>query len=264
MTAGRVQRVRCICDRGAAFLGNFTSVPILQDSLPADMREAAQAPLPRMQPVRGAWLRFDEAYAAQLALRRQLIADRRAAVIGETPTGRVAAQECLATVLAALPEGFTRRAGAVRCPDGTEVVIDRDDPFASMGRILQQDICILEKQGDEHVLTGAVLCFPASWTLAEKLGHPLTRIHVPVAPYDAGVAARVQRLFDGIRPGVPIWRANLLRYDLPDLHQPRTENDPRPVGGPDAPYLRSEHQTLLRLPKTGAVVFAIHTVLVRA
>jgi hypothetical protein len=42
--------------------------PILQDNLPEDMRRAAAAPLPRMQPVDGPWLRFDAAYAAQLAL----------------------------------------------------------------------------------------------------------------------------------------------------------------------------------------------------
>jgi len=69
----------------------------------------------------------------------------------------------------------------------------------------------------------------------------------------------VQRLFDGVRAGRPMWRANLLRYDAPDLHQPRTEDDPRPAGGPDAKYARSERQSVLRLPETGAVVFAIHT-----
>jgi hypothetical protein len=38
-------------------------------------------------------------------------------------------------------------------------------------------------------LTAAILCFPASWTLAEKLGRPLGAIHGPVAGYDPGMAA---------------------------------------------------------------------------
>jgi hypothetical protein len=61
-----------------------------------------------------------------------------------------------------------------------------------------------------------------------------------------------------------MWRANLLRYDEADLHQPRLENDPRPVGQPDAPYLRSERQTILRLPQPDAVAFVIHTIVVAA
>lgn len=237
---------------------------ILQDQLPEDMRVAAAARLPKMQPVAGNWLRFDEAYGPQMALKRRLIATQRDRVIGQMPDGAAAARECLEVVLAALPDSFRVAGDVVTCPDGEAVTVAWDDPFATMGQLLQQDICILEKHGAEHALTGAVLCFPASWALAEKLGRPLTGIHVPVAPYDEAVAMRVQRLFDGIQPGRPIWRSNLLRYDAPELHQPRPEADPRPVGTAHSPYLRSEHQTLLRLPRTSAVVFAIHTVVVRA
>jgi hypothetical protein len=172
--------------------------------------------------------------------------------------------ECLDMVLTDLPDRFRRVEDRVICPDGVAIEIDRDDPLATMGRMLQQDICILLPGQGEHMLAAAVLCFPASWTLSEKLGRPLGRIHDPVAEYDAEVGARVQRFFDAIGPGRPLWRANHLRYDDPALFQPRSEADPRPVGGAGAAYERAEHQTLLRLPETGAVVFAIHTVVVRA
>nr|MDA3888584.1 DUF3445 domain-containing protein [Allgaiera sp.] len=58
-------------------------------------------------------------------------------------------------------------------------------------------------------------------------------------------------------------RQNALLYADAALHHPRSEAAPRerPVG--EAPYLRSERQCLLRLPKTGAVVFSIHTYLLR-
>jgi len=48
-----------------------------------------------------------------------------------------------------------------------------------------------------------------------------------VAEYDVDVAKRVQRLFDGIKPGRPMWRFNVLEYVRPDLFQPRSETDPR-------------------------------------
>lgn len=133
----------------------------------------------------------------------------------------------------------------------------------TLSRLIQEDICLLERQGAEHVLTAALLCFPAAWTLAEKIGQPLTRIHRPVHAYDAAIAGRVQRLFDGVQAGRPLWRANLLRYDMPELFQPYTEAAGRKVGTADSRYERSERQTILRLPDTGAVAFVIHTTVVK-
>lgn len=236
---------------------------ILQDSMPQEQLERAQARLPSVTPVVGPWLFCDEAYGAQMAERRRLLRDRQTDVLAQQPEGKAAARACLDDVLAALPPGFQRTGRDVICPDGHRVRIDQDAPLLTLGQMIQQDVCILEKRGPEHVLTGAVLCFPASWTLAEKIGRPLLAIHGPVDAYDANIAARVQRLFDGVKPGRPLWRANLLRYDDPALYQPRPEGDPRPVGQPDAPYWRSERQTLLGLPLPDAVAFIIHTVVVR-
>jgi hypothetical protein len=74
----------------------------------------------------------------------------------------------------------------------------------------------------------------------------------------------VQRLFDGIRSGRPLWRFNALNYADPTLHQPRSESDRRPERHDDtAAYLRSERQSLWRLPRTQAVVFGIHTFVVK-
>lgn len=185
-------------------------------------------------------------------------------VYAQLPEGVVAARACLEEVLYALPTGFEHAGDWVECPDGHRQCLDWDAPLWSLGAILQQDVCILEKQASAHVLTGAILCFPASWTLAQKIGKPLIGIHRTVAEYDGGIAARVQRLFDGVQVGRPLWRANHLRYDDPTLFQPRTENDPRPVGTANASYIRSERQTVLRLPSTGAVAFVIHTSVVAA
>jgi len=151
----------------------------------------------------------------------------------------------------------------MECPDGYEVQIGWDAPLRTIGEMLQQDVCILEKRGAEHVMTGAILCFPASWTLAQKIGKPLIGIHAPVADYDDRIAARVQRLFDGVQTGRPMWRANHLRYDDATLFPPRRQGDPRPVGQADAPFVRSERQTVLRLAQPEAVAFVIHTMVVR-
>ena len=62
-------------------------------------------------------------------------------------------------------------------------------PLLTLGRLVQEDLCLMEPQGDEYDLTGAILCFPASWTLAQKIGRPMTGIHHPVEIYDDDLAA---------------------------------------------------------------------------
>lgn len=220
--------------------------------------------LPGLNPVApGAWLTVDEAYARQMAYREELLAEKGDAVVRLSPEARPAARELLATVLdeiAGLP-GFVRSGSVMTCPDGRVIEIDPADPLATCGRLVQEDLVLMQRPegADEHLLTGAVLCFPASWTLEQKFMRPLRRIHAPVEAYDENIARRVQRLFDGIRVGAPIWRANYLVYADPDLHQPRREDDRR-VAGSDGPHwLRVERQALRRLADTGAVVFSIHT-----
>lgn len=238
---------------------------ILQDTLPPEQAEAAARRLPSMFPVRpGEWLRVDVAYAAQLAEKARLIAADRARVIAVLPGAEEAVEELLDTVLAELAArgDFAVAGDAVTRPDGMCVRVDRADPLLTLSRLVQEDLCLHQKRGDEHVLTAALLCFPAAWTLAEKIGRPLTAIHRPVDRYDADIAARVQRMFDMVAADRPLWRANLLRYDLPDLFQPHTEASPRPVGSPQSAYIRSERQTIRRLPDTDAVVFSIHTTVV--
>ena len=239
---------------------------ICQKALPLrPWAEPATARLPGLSPVAaGDWLIVDDAYGAQMAYREDLLATKRASVLRRAPGAAAAAAELLGNVLAEIAPkpGFACDGSGVTCPDGRTVTLERSDPLATCGRLVQEDLVILEKAegAGEHVITGAVLCFPASWTLDEKFGRPLTRIHRPVPRYDSDIARRVQRLCDGIRPGAPIWRANALLYGDPELHQPLREDAPHLRPPDDAPrWLRMERQTLARLPESGAVVFSIHT-----
>lgn len=237
--------------------------PVLQSRLPsAPWMVPAQRRLPGVQPLDlSDWLEVDDAHAGQMALRDRLLAERREQVLDRTEGSEAAEGEVLETVLAYLPHGYRRDDAQLTRPDGTCVDLYDDTPLAVAGRVVQEDLCILEKPAGaaEHVLSAAILCFPASWTLSEKIGRPLGAIHGPVESYTADMALRVQRMFDAIRPGRPIWRQNALLYASPDLHQPRSEADPRNERHVVTPYLRSEKQCLLRLPRTGAILFSIHT-----
>lgn len=234
--------------------------PILHKSIPFE----AQSRLPGIQPLKdGDWLWVDEVYAAQMALRDQLIGGQPEVVHHMDDGASAAARELLVMALDELrqKDGFVVSQEQVTRPDGAQISLDWSVPLLTLGQISQADYCILQKPegADEHILTAAILCFPSSWMLSEKAGRPLTDIHVPVPEYDADLAKRVQRLFDGVQVRRPLWRANTLWHSNPALHQPKSKLQPRRPEDAGAAYRRSERQVIFRLPETRAVVFSIHT-----
>lgn len=214
--------------------------------------------LPREQ-----WLVVDETYADQMALRDQLLVKRRDIVL-QGDSGP-AARECLEVATSALLNhaGFERVGDTVTRPDGTAIRINAAAPLASLGRLAQEDFLVLEQPAgaDEHVLTGGVLCFPSRWSLTEKMNRPLIGIHARVPGYETGLASRVQRFFDALRPDRPLQRANWLVHSTPELFQPVDEADKIGMERPaeNSFWLRVERQCLVCLPQTRAVVFTVKT-----
>ena len=236
---------------------------ILQSRLPfAPWMDKRTRRLPGVVPVAYEdWLQVDDAYAGQLAYKAKLLAEKRDSVLMVDPICNDAAKELLRVAVSHLPYGF-EVGGAITCPDGRKVALDVDAPFETLSQLFQEDFVILQKRGDTHVLTGALLCFPASWSLAEKFNKPLTAIHDPVVEYDDAIARSVERMFTAIRAEQPLMRTNALVYADPDLHHPHRGSEGLRDAG-QAGYIRSERQCMVRLPETGAVVFSIHTYLVR-
>lgn len=228
----------------------------------SDQIALAQRPIPAMAPQPlSDWLRVTAQYDAQMEEKARLIRTRRETVLMRRP-GSEAAEAEFADVLIEAVSGradFTVSDDRVTRPDGRTVPIGALSGLELAGRLIQEDVCLLEKRGDEHVLTAALLAFPASWMLSEKIGRPMSAIHTPVAAYDAGIAARVQRMMDGLAPGRILTRANLLPYSDPALHQPRSEAARRDKSA-EPMFLRSERQSFRKLPLTGAVVFTILTI----
>ncbi|WP_424940233.1 heme-dependent oxidative N-demethylase family protein [Aliiroseovarius sp. S253] len=238
-------------------------VEICQRDLPIlPWADPKTARLPGLNPIEpGQWLLIDDAYRAQMAHRLFLMNEQEEFVHRLSGGARAAASELLEDVLAEISDkdGFDVQRDSVRCPDGRLVQLDHLHPLLTLGALVQEDFVIMQKLGDEHVMTGAILCFPASWSLDQKFMKSLVKIHVPVDEYTPDIARRVQRLFDGIQVGRPMWRANYLSYNDPELFQPRREEDRRTNDTRTTNWLRVERQTMKRLPKTGAVVFSIHT-----
>ncbi len=118
---------------------------------------------------------------------------------------------------------------------------------------IQDDICLLEKLNGEHVMTAASLCSPSNWKLEEKIGRNIDWIHETVPGYQTELAVRVGKLLDGLKPMNPVLRYN---WSTQTGNELCWRDDVVDAASEDY-FWRVERQTLLRLPETGAIVFAI-------
>jgi len=222
----------------------------------------------RMLADTSAWLEPDADRAADLREKRRLLAEQRDQVFCELPASRPAQAETLAAVVAALlahhPGLLVRRGASLHVPDLDETLAPSASapPLERASRLVQEDLCVMERDARAWRLTAACVCFPTRWDLPSKLGRSLTGLHDPVPGYREALSEPADRFFDGLRPGRIAVRANWSLVDVPDLHQPLHGNRQRArlvtaENAGETVWLRAERQTLRRLPATGAILFAI-------
>jgi hypothetical protein len=156
---------------------------------------------------------------------------------------------------------FPEAAGALETVVGTERAVDDLDPLVRARLRVAEDLCLLRPGADGWVLAAACVCFPSYWRLSEKIGRPLTAIHEPVPGYAGAVAARVDAFLTRLRHEQIAWRRNWSVHPTDELFVP--EHAHGDVPAPPERWLRSERQTLRRLPGVDAVVFTIRTEQVR-
>jgi len=214
------------------------------------------------------WLEFAEDTPAQMAERRRLLAETPDAVLACLPEAEAAARELLDVLVAHL---CTHRAGWFQREGrglrnrllGEFVDLAGAPPLEVAGRLVQEDFCLMQEHADGHHLTGAVLCFPTRWSLAEKLGHPLITVHEKVPFYAEKLGNPVERFFRSLRLDRLAQRLNWSVIDDPALFQLRGKGldgidpDITPANALTRLYLRVERQTFRRLPVSNAVVFGI-------
>lgn len=227
-----------------------------------DPRTARPPGLSPLDP--GAWLCVDADYAAQMAERDRLFAGPEAPDLAAAlPEAAEALGEAVETVLGHLARDgrWTVGPDAVRRPDGAGVARTLP-PLALIGRLIQEDLLLLAPGNAEYHLVAGVLCFPSRWRLADKLGRPLTAVHGPVPGYAQALAPRVNRVFDALHQERPLVRVNWLVHPSDILRQPLAEGAAAPPAWNTGRWcLRTERQTLRRLPRTGCVVFTVKTTL---
>jgi hypothetical protein len=193
-----------------------------------------------------AWLEGGEADPA--ARKDALFAAARELVWAETAGSRAAQGEVLALVEAAVGPGAPR-------PDLP--------PLLAAARRVPDDLCLMEKRDGQWRLTALSLCAGTFFAASEVAGLSLAELHTPVNGFSGRFLKRVERIFEGLRPDLVLERRNWTVVNSIALHAPSAaairarigEIDPAEAG--QAVQIRTERQTLRRLPATGGAVFTI-------
>lgn len=220
------------------------------------------------------WIEPDARLAEQLDEKERLLAGGGEAPVLLAEAGTESAQQEVLDLLAAhLPQrfpGLYRREGeAIRIlPAGRTVSLSGDDdiPLGRAARLVQEDLILMRASPDGYRLAAGALCFPSSWSLADKFARPMTAIHETVPGFNDGrMGPMVARIFDNLPVDRPSWRLNWSLYTGLALHRPFPKRiaadgtDPHRLARDEAGglHVRVERQTLRRLPQSGDILFTI-------
>jgi hypothetical protein len=216
------------------------------------------------------WIEMDDDLEAYLSEKERLLAEAPGAVSGAEPGTEAAQQEVLDLLLAHLtarfPEIYRRDGGTMTiAPSGRTV--DLGDvavpPLVTAARLVQEDLVLMRKDESGWRLVAGVVCFPSSWSLAEKFGRPLQVIHNPVPGFGEGTrtATVIARIFDNLKVDQPVVRMNWSLHNDALLHHPSPSGERGsrfPAGAfRTNAFIRVERQTLRRLPVSDDVLFTI-------
>lgn len=217
-----------------------------------------------------AWFELDDRYQPELHERRRLLEERHAEIFAALPVSDAARAEALNDIVENLtthrPDCFARDGNTLRnrlTGEDWDLAQPPCDPLELAGRLVQEDLCIVQLEDAAPVLTAAVLCFPTRWRLAEKLGRPLAAVHERVPFYAERLSRPVDRFMHHVKPGHIAARLNWSVLDDATLFQSggkwREAHNAAvtQANAGETLFLRVERQTLRRLPRSGAVLFGI-------
>jgi hypothetical protein len=215
------------------------------------------------------WIDIDDKLLAYLAEKDRLFAARPDEVFAaeaETTAAQAEVLELLSEHLPArFPQIYARHGNEIVIAGAGRVALDAPGvpPLRTAAALVQEDLVLMRRGEAGWRLAAASLCFPSSWALREKFGRPIHEVHGPVPGFGAGTrnAELIARMFDHLRPEMPVIRWNWSLYGDDRLFHPATASpETRRFGEglwAENVFLRAERQTLRRLPQSRDILFTI-------
>lgn len=213
------------------------------------------------------WIEPDADLERYLAEKDRLIAANRDLVFVEEPDTREAQREVLETLLDHLvtchPATYRRDGDTVIASERRIALQGDAPPLVTAGALVQDDLVVMRRDETGWRLVAGYVAFPSSWSLPEKFGRRMEDIHAPVPDFGEGTrnAMLINRMFDNLKAGQPVFRFNWSINPGDDLHYPASKaHGALPDGHAlslKSIFARVERQTLRKLPVSGDILFTI-------
>ena len=174
-------------------------------------------------------------------------------------------------VLACQPEAESASGVIWQMATGAPLALTGTAALLALGHAAQEDFCIMQKPegADSYQLTGAILCFPNRWRLADKLSQGMPGIHRPVPGYDTSLQKPIDRFFEHLKPGRITARHNwslhaddtLFHPNASDVAHDQAAAAVTAENAGEQVFMRVERQTLRRVEDVGlpTILFTIRT-----
>ena len=228
---------------------NYVAMPFRTDMAPQVVGEDFRHRMGTKPLDLAQWLPADAETAPTIEMKRQLLSRRRNEVVSLFANQ----QEQNAQAANEAAELVGEWAGVAIKSKGIDALVE-----ASL--LVADDLAVLRPMssdtGEQLLFVAGVVCAPSRWTLEEKMGQEMMRVHKPVARYAEHIGAGVDTALQRLDETKPIWRSNWTIEDHPALFQPVPPKQPL-VSEPEQLWIRMERQTLRRLSKCNGVLFTI-------
>lgn len=231
-------------------------------------------------------IEIDDHYAKEIQLKKQILGNDHRYYYRSTPGYENAQWEVLDLILTDMSRSNSKLFHLTKSDNnwhwknsvtGDEIKFEFGNPSTLpcepldwVGRQVQEDLVLLGNDSDASMVAGQ-LCFANGFSLDDKFGQPFLTIHAPAPRMIVPTMDAAQKLIDRLPPLRSIWRASWNfkisdELDLTSRHNTRYKTemdrisptlDSDNIG--DKLFIRIERQTLTRLPKSGCILFGIHT-----
>lgn len=141
--------------------------------------------------------------------------------------------------------------------------VDGEAPLLTAAFLVEDDLCLMERATRGWTLTAASLSSASFFTPRETVGLALHDLHRPVPGFPDHLLLRVERIFDRLPSAQILERRNWSVVNSGELSLPEAGavrgriKDIACERASEALFIRSERQTIRRLPHTGGILFTI-------
>ncbi|TFK87571.1 hypothetical protein K466DRAFT_490610 [Polyporus arcularius HHB13444] len=219
------------------------------------------------------WIEIDKEYKWYLDEKARVIKEQGKVVIDSLPDNDEACGELLMELVDYLPKRYPTLFTREGYDTITNHVMDERheglskkrgvDALRVIARLVQDDFLMGREREDGQIyLVGGLIAFPGFYLLSETIGKPIKVLHAPVPYFNEKLLVSVERTLKRFKPDQPFERSSWMITDDRNLFWHNVASAPaNPEIHPKDLWLRIDHQTFRKLPRTNAIIFGVHPIL---